>query len=85
VVPVPDETRGAAIKAFVLLSPGNAGSPALADELRAHVKRHLAAWQQPREFEFVSELPMTTTGKVQRKVLREREAARATSSGPRSA
>jgi acetyl-CoA synthetase len=85
VVPVPDETRGATIKAFVLLSPGNVGSPALAEELRAHVKRHLAPWQQPRELEFVAELPMTTTGKVQRKVLREREAARVTSSGPRSA
>jgi acetyl-CoA synthetase len=39
------------------------------------VKTHLAPYQQPRKIEFVSELPMTTTGKVQRKVLREREAA----------
>nr|MDQ3027227.1 hypothetical protein [Pseudomonadota bacterium] len=45
-----------------------------------HVKQHLAAYQQPREIEFVAELPMTTTGKVMRKVLREREAARATGS-----
>jgi acetyl-CoA synthetase len=76
VVPSPDETRGNIIKAFVLLSPGHAGGRALADELREHVKRHLATWQQPRDFEFVSELPMTTTGKVQRKVLREREEER---------
>ncbi len=73
VVPSPDATRGAVIKAFVLLSPGTEGSEALKDELRDHVKRHLAPYQQPRLVEFVSELPMTTTGKVQRRVLRDRE------------
>ena len=85
VVPSPDETRGAVIKAFVLLAPGHAASEDLKDSIRAHVKQHLAPYQQPREIEFVGELPMTTTGKVQRKVLREREAQRATSSDPRSA
>jgi acetyl-CoA synthetase len=74
IIPIPDETRGAVIKAFVLLAPGHAGSESLKDEIREHVKRHLAPYQQPREIEFVSELPMTTTGKVQRKVLREKEA-----------
>jgi acetyl-CoA synthetase len=74
VVPIPDETRGALIKAFVLLAPGHAASEELKDSIRDHVKRHLAPYQQPREIEFVAELPMTTTGKVQRKVLREREA-----------
>jgi acetyl-CoA synthetase len=78
VVPKPDETRGAIIKAFVLLSPGLTPSLPLEDSIREHVKRHLAPYQQPREIEFVAELPMTTTGKVQRKVLRDREA---TSSG----
>ncbi|HUP96988.1 MAG TPA: AMP-binding protein [Usitatibacter sp.] len=76
VVPSPDETRGAVIKAFVLLAPGHPGSDALRESIREHVKKHLAPYQQPREIEFVTELPMTTTGKVQRKVLREREAAR---------
>jgi acetyl-CoA synthetase len=76
VVPSPDETRGAVVKAFVLLAPGHEPAEALADAIRAHVKQHLAPYQQPREIEFVSELPMTTTGKVQRKVLREREAER---------
>jgi acetyl-CoA synthetase len=76
VVPSPDETRGAIIKAFVLLAPGEAPSEQLKDSIREHVKKHLAAYQQPREIEFVAELPMTTTGKVQRKVLREREAAK---------
>jgi acetyl-CoA synthetase len=73
IIPIPDETRGAVIKAFVLLAPGHAGTESLKDEIREHVKRHLAPYQQPREIEFVTELPMTTTGKVQRKVLRERE------------
>jgi acetyl-CoA synthetase len=77
VVPSPDETRGAVVKAFVLLAPGHAASDALKDSIREHVKRHLAPYQQPREIEFVAELPMTTTGKVQRRVLREREEKRA--------
>ena len=76
VIPIPDETRGSVVKAFIMLAPGEAGSEALKDSIREHVKRQLAAYQQPREIEFVSELPMTTTGKVQRKVLREREAQR---------
>ncbi len=74
VVPSPDETRGAVIKAFILLAPGHAAGEPLKDSIREHVKERLAAYQQPREIEFVSELPMTTTGKVQRKVLRDREA-----------
>ena len=77
VVPSPDETRGAVVKAFVLLAPGHAPSEPLKDSIREHVKRHLAPYQQPREIEFVAELPMTTTGKVQRRVLREREEKRA--------
>jgi acetyl-CoA synthetase len=80
VVPTPDATRGALIKAFVMLAPGQAASEALKESIRAHVKQHLAPYQQPREIEFVAELPMTTTGKVQRRVLREREARRVTSS-----
>ena len=87
VVPTPDATRGALVKAFVLLSPGQRASEAVADSIREHVRKFLAPYQQPREIEFVEELPMTTTGKVQRKVLREREYARkrATSSGPPTA
>ena len=82
VVPTPDPVRGALIKAFVTLAPGHAPSEELKDAIRAHVKQHLAPYQQPREIEFVSELPMTTTGKVQRRVLREREAERVTSADP---
>jgi acetyl-CoA synthetase len=82
VIPVPDETRGAVIKAFILLAPGFTPSPELEESIRAHVKGSLAPYQQPREIEFVDALPMTTTGKVQRKVLREREAAIISSGRP---
>ncbi len=85
VVPTPDATRGALVKAFVVLAAGNAPSEALKESIREHVKLQLAPYQQPREIEFVAELPMTTTGKVQRRVLREREARRATSSDPPTA
>jgi acetyl-CoA synthetase len=74
VVPSPDLTRGNVVKAFIILAPGIAASAALADSLREHVKSHLAPWQQPRLIEFVREFPMTTTGKIQRRLLREREA-----------
>jgi acetyl-CoA synthetase len=85
VVPSPDETRGAIVKAFVLLAPGAAPTEALRKALREHVKTYLAPYQQPREIEFVSELPMTTTGKVQRRFLRQMEEGKATSSGPPTA
>ena len=76
VVPSPDETRGNVVKAFVVLAPGHVPSAALADDLRQHVRTFLAPYEVPKEIEFLDALPMTTTGKVQRKVLREREAAR---------
>jgi acetyl-CoA synthetase len=64
------------VKAFILLAPGVAPSAQLEESIRAHVRSHLAPWQQPRHVEFVGEFPMTTTGKVQRRVLREREERR---------
>ena len=76
VVPSPDETRGAIVKAFVLLAPGHAPSEALAESIRQHAKAHLAAFQCPKAVEFIDALPMTTTGKVQRNVLRLREEKR---------
>jgi acetyl-CoA synthetase len=82
VVASPDPIRGAVVKAFVLLAAGHSASEALKDSIREHVKKHLAPYQQPREIEFVSELPMTTTGKVRRKVLRERAAQPAHERGP---
>ena len=76
VVPSPDPTRGHVVKAFVVLAPGHTASPSLEDELQQHVRKYLAPYEYPREIEFLEALPMTTTGKVQRRVLREREAAR---------
>jgi acetyl-CoA synthetase len=76
VVPSPDEMRGNVVKAFIVLAAGHAPSAGLEEEIQAHVRKHLAPYEYPKEIEFIDALPMTTTGKVQRKVLREREAAR---------
>ncbi|HUQ29233.1 MAG TPA: benzoate-CoA ligase family protein [Usitatibacter sp.] len=62
-------------KAFVVLKPGQAASPALETELRTFVKGELAPYKCPRSLEFIAELPKTATGKIQRFKLREREAA----------
>ena len=74
VIPIPDETRGNVVKAFVVLAAGHAPSKALEDDIQQHVRKFLAPYEYPKEIEFIDALPMTTTGKVQRKVLREREA-----------
>ena len=76
VVPSPDATRGNVVKAFIVLAPGHVPTAALEEDLAQHVRRHLAPYEYPKEIEFVDALPMTTTGKVQRKLLRERERAR---------
>src|SRR5690606_32630623 len=73
----PDPERTEIVKAFVVLQPGHAASPALADELAAHVKARLSAHAYPREIEFVDSLPKTPSGKIQRFVLRNQEAAKA--------
>ena len=75
-IPIPDETRGNVVKAFVVLAAGHAPSKAIEEDIQQHVRKFLAPYEYPKEIEFLAELPMTTTGKVQRKVLREREAAK---------
>jgi len=77
VIPKPDRERGAVVKAFVVLAPGFEGNAALVEELQRHVRGKLAPYEYPKEIEFIAALPMTTTGKVQRKVLRLQEEARA--------
>jgi acetyl-CoA synthetase len=77
VVPKPDAERGALVKAYVVLAPGFEASDALVSELQVHVRGKLAPYEYPKEIEFIAELPMTTTGKVQRRVLRLQEEARA--------
>ena len=76
VVPKPDAERGAVVKAYVVLTPGTPGDDALVARLQAHVKGKLAPYEYPKEIEFVDALPMTTTGKVQRRVLRLQEEER---------
>ena len=89
VVPKPDPERGALVKAYVVIAPDFIATYAedtgardqfcqnLVAELQAHVKGLLAPYEYPKEIEFVDALPMTTTGKVQRRVLRLQEEERA--------
>ena len=83
VVPKPDAERGNVVKAYVVLAAGFAASDDLVTELQQHVRGLLAPYEYPKEIEFIDALPMTTTGKVQRRVLRLQEEARARSSKPR--
>ncbi len=88
VVPKPDKARGAVVKAYVVLAPDFVAARArsacakeqfdneLVAGLQAHVKALLAPYEYPKEIEFIDALPMTTTGKVQRRVLRLQEEAR---------
>jgi acetyl-CoA synthetase len=76
VVPSPDETRGNIVKAFIVLGSGHVPAPALEEDIQRHVRKFLAPYEYPKEIEFIDALPMTTTGKVQRRVLRERERER---------
>jgi acetyl-CoA synthetase len=76
VIGKPDQTRGQIVKAFIVLQPGQAASQQLIDEIQDHVRGRLAPYEYPREIEFIDALPMTTTGKVQRKELRKREEAK---------
>jgi acetyl-CoA synthetase len=73
VIGKPDATRGSIIKAFVVLQPGFSPTESLVGEIQSHVRGRLAPYEYPREIEFIDALPMTTTGKVQRKELRKRE------------
>lgn len=72
VVGKPDPLRTEIVKAYVVLKDGVEPSPALAADIQHHVRTRLAAHEYPREVAFVSELPLTTTGKIIRRELRER-------------
>lgn len=88
VVPKPDRERGAVVKAYVVLAPdliagrarqsvaGGQFEAEIIAMLQAHVKTMLAPYEYPKEIEFIDALPMTTTGKVQRRVLRLQEEER---------
>jgi len=82
VVPKPDAERGALVKAYVVLAPGYWESEALVAELQAFVSGRLAPYEYPKEIEFIDALPMTSTGKLQRRALREQEQQRAAAQAP---
>jgi acetyl-CoA synthetase len=80
VIGVPDAERGSLIKAFIVLSEAAKSSKLptaqLFEDLQMHVRGKLAPYEYPKLFEIVDALPMTTTGKVQRKMLRDQESAK---------
>ncbi|HEV8523018.1 MAG TPA: hypothetical protein VGQ71_00850, partial [Terriglobales bacterium] len=71
VIGVPDELRGQIAKAFVVLKPGAKVTP---EELINHCKGKIATYKLPREVVIVNELPRTPTGKLLRRVLRQKDA-----------
>ncbi len=78
---VPDAVRTEIVKAFVVVAPGATADDDLARDIQAHVKTRLAAHEYPREVEFVPEMPLTSTGKIMRRVLRAREIERRSGEG----
>lgn len=70
VIGVPDELRGEAVKAFVVVSEGYVPSEELTQQLKEHVKFKLAFYQYPRSISYLNELPLTATGKIMRRELR---------------
>lgn len=69
----PDELRTEIVKAYVVLKDGHRQSDALAEDIQAYVRERLSAHEYPREVAFVDSMPLTTTGKVIRRIFRERE------------
>ena len=76
VIGVPDPDRGEVVKAFIVTGEGVGPTSELEEDLRRFVRTRLGAHQYPRLIEFVDELPLTTSGKIRRRDLREREAGR---------
>jgi 2-aminobenzoate-CoA ligase len=74
VVGQPDEARGQIVKAYVVLQPGLTGDAAMTLALQEHTKSTIAPYKYPRAIEYVSNLPRTQTGKLQRFALRQRAA-----------
>jgi acetyl-CoA synthetase len=72
VVGKPDPLRTEIVKAFIVLKKGQTPSDSLATEIQTFVRTRLSAHEYPREVAFIDDLPMTTTGKVIRRLLRER-------------
>jgi acetyl-CoA synthetase len=67
----PDAIRGEIVKAFIVTKPGFAPSPELAADIQAFVRERLSAHEYPREVAFIDQMPLTTSGKVIRRLLRD--------------
>jgi acetyl-CoA synthetase len=74
VTAAPDPLRGQVVKATIVLARGFTASDELARELQNHVKRVTAPYKYPRIVEFVEELPKTISGKIQRNLIRKKDA-----------
>ncbi|MBY5973108.1 acyl-CoA synthetase [Pseudooceanicola marinus] len=74
VIGSPDALRGQVVKAFIILKDGQEGSDAMTRAIQQHVQARLARHEYPRQIAFVTELPKTPAGKVNRKILRDRNA-----------
>jgi long-chain acyl-CoA synthetase len=68
---IPDDEWGEQVKAVVEPDPGFAPSPALADEILAFARRHLAGYKVPRSIDFEAALPRTPAGKLYVRRLRD--------------
>ncbi|SFE30362.1 acetyl-CoA synthetase [Lentibacillus persicus] len=73
VVASPDEVRGSVVKAFIVLQDSAPDDPDLVKQLQDHVKDLTAPYKYPRKIEFIDELPKTTSGKIRRVELRQKE------------
>ncbi|MCZ6731605.1 MAG: acyl-CoA synthetase [Gammaproteobacteria bacterium] len=73
VIGSPDELRGSIVKAFIVLAKGYEPTDEVKTDIQVSVRTRLAAYEYPREIEFIKEVPMTTTGKVRRMELRQRD------------
>ncbi len=69
---VPSEEWGEEVKAVVQLAEGHAPGEALTAELLAHCREHLARYKCPRSVDYTDDLPRLPTGKIQRRLVRER-------------
>jgi acetyl-CoA synthetase len=68
VIGVPDDVRGQAVKAFVVLAKGKTASE---QEIQDYCKKHTAPYKYPRAVQFIAELPKTMSGKIKRTELRK--------------
>jgi len=73
IVAKPDAERGSIVKAFVKLRTGEQAGDAMTESLCNHVRTQLAGYKTPREVEFVEDFVMTSSGKINRRILREAE------------